>query len=175
MATMEVIDVEGDGDEFLQAAMADPEPKGKQSQKSEVRETKQVFKEMAKKSMTKEEVREHQAKIERVRRWLTHPKFKTHLEDNDYRYTARELRAMNMAELEELEERIRSCVDNRHPAQIITMAHQFGVNVLEGLSQKAPLNRYADLSGLSAIANGDDELGDILAILEINYGVVSIL
>lgn len=180
MSTMEVIDMDaGEGDEFLEAVLAEPEAKGKakKSPREEESTVKQVLKRAEKevKQKSKEEIRAHQAKVERIQRTLNNTRFKTYLEDNDYRYTARELRGMSLAELEELDERIRSCLANKNPAEVITAAHQFGVMMLETTSQRAPFNRYADLTGLSAIAANNDELLDILALLEIDYGMTSIL
>lgn len=181
-------EVDIDPDEFLEAAMAPTEKEVKEEKKKQKEKEKQekvpkehkrafdeLAKEISKAKPSKEELQKHQGLILTIRKFLTRPAWQEYLEDSGFKYTPKDLRGMSTEELEELLERIETTITNRHPSSMLAFAQDFGLSVVEAISQRPPLKQKFDLAGLSEIARQDEELQDAIAVLDIKYGTQTLL
>lgn len=161
-----------DPDDALKAMdIKDIDPK--EVKKEEKRNKKQMDT-MIKKtinSKSKEEVEKEEELIAKLGRMLNGDRSKAYLSAHGFDTDAKKLRGKSIAELEELEIRIKTCWNAKSGSTWLTKMYAFGLGSIEQITQASPvLKERCDLMGLTAEVLRNEEILDCLEELSWSFG-----
>lgn len=122
---------------------------------------------MAKPKPTEEDIKQHQEHVLMLSRYGTSPRFGEYLKGLTFNLDMTHLRKMNLQELNETLERVRTSIANKTVSDVWSESVLGAMNVGETVVNMSVLSEYIRINGLCEALQEDDSFLDLLEELKL--------